>query len=93
VFPKHNNKETVLNVDASIKGLGAVIMQDGKPVAKSKTVTTCERRYANNLTSCVSVVLFRDFRCFRLFYATTLLPPPMGLNLRKKIKCEVTQSR
>ena len=28
-----NTKETVLNVDASIKGLGAVIMQDEKPVA------------------------------------------------------------
>ena len=38
----------MLNVDASIKGLGAVIMQDGKPVAfGSKTLTTCERRYAN----------------------------------------------
>ena len=43
-----NTKETVLNLDASIKGLGAVTMQDGKPVAfGSKTLTTCERRYAN----------------------------------------------
>jgi len=43
-----NTKEIVLNVDASIKGLGAVIMQDGKPGAfGSKTLTTCERRYAN----------------------------------------------
>ena len=38
----------MLNVDASIMGLGAVIMQDGKPVAfGSRTLTTCERRYAN----------------------------------------------
>ena len=43
-----NVKKTVLNVDASIKGLNAVIMQDGKPVAfGSKTLTTCKRRYAN----------------------------------------------
>ena len=39
----------MLNVDASIKGLGAVIMQEEKPVAfGSKTVTTYEGRNAYN---------------------------------------------
>ena len=28
-----NNKQTVLNADASSTGLGAVVMQDGKPIA------------------------------------------------------------
>jgi len=38
----------VLNVDASSKGLVAVILQDGKPVAfRSKTLTTCEKKYTN----------------------------------------------
>jgi len=39
---------TTPSVDASIKSLGAVIMQDGKQVGfGSKTLTTCKRRYAN----------------------------------------------
>ena len=28
-----NNKQTILNADASSTGLGAVVMQDGKPIA------------------------------------------------------------
>ena len=43
-----NNKPTILNVDASSTGLGAVVMQNGKPIAYgSRTLTDSERRYAN----------------------------------------------
>ena len=41
-------KPTILNVDASSTGLGAVVMQNGKPIAYgSRTLTDSERRYAN----------------------------------------------
>ena len=43
-----NQKPTTLNVDASGIGLGAVVMQADQPVAYgSRTLTACERRYAN----------------------------------------------
>ena len=43
-----NNKQTILNADASSTGLGAVVMQDGKPIAYgSRTLTNSEKHYAN----------------------------------------------
>ena len=42
------NKETTIQVDASSRGLGAVLLQDNKPVAfASKSLTETECRYAN----------------------------------------------
>ena len=44
----NNSKETVLSGDANSTGLGAVIMQEGKPVVfSSKTLTPSEKMYAN----------------------------------------------
>ena len=43
-----NSKHTALSVDASSTGLGAVVIQEGKPVAfSSKTLTSSERMHAN----------------------------------------------
>ena len=42
------NKPVTLQCDASLKGLGACIIQDGKPIAfASKSLTDTETRYAN----------------------------------------------
>ena len=43
-----NSKPTILNVDTSSTGLGAIVMQNGKPIAYgSRLLTDSERRYAN----------------------------------------------
>ena len=44
----NRNKPVILQCDASLKGLGACILQDGKPIAfTSKSLTDTETRYAN----------------------------------------------
>lgn len=41
-------KESVLQVDASLQGLGATLMQEGKPISfASRSLTDAEKRYAN----------------------------------------------
>ena len=43
----HSNKQVVIQWDASQHGLGAVVMQDDKPVAcASRSLTATERQYA-----------------------------------------------
>lgn len=52
-----DKKEVTLQVDASIKGLGAALLQDGKPVAfASKSLTETETRYANIERELLAVV-------------------------------------
>ena len=51
------SKETSLQVDVSNKGLGAVLLQKGKPIAfASKALTEMEQRYANIERELLAVV-------------------------------------
>lgn len=51
------NKESVIQVDASMRGLGAVLLQDNKPVAyASKALKDEETRYANIERELLAVV-------------------------------------
>ena len=51
------DKETTIQVDASGRGLGAVLLQDKKPIAyASKSLTDAEKRYANIERELLAVV-------------------------------------
>ncbi|GAB1602684.1 hypothetical protein Ahia01_000548300 [Argonauta hians] len=51
------SKDTSIQVDASNKGLGAVLLQEGKPIAfASKALTESEQRYANIERELLAVV-------------------------------------
>ncbi|PIK51509.1 hypothetical protein BSL78_11614 [Apostichopus japonicus] len=51
------NKESVIEVDASMKGIGCVLLQDSKPVYfASKALTETEQRYANIEREMLAVV-------------------------------------
>ena len=51
------NKETVIQVDASLRGLGVVLLQEGKPIAfASKALHDAETRYANIERELLAVV-------------------------------------
>ena len=49
--------DSVVQVDASSRGLGAVLLQNGKPIAfASKTLSDCEQQYANIKREMLDVV-------------------------------------
>ena len=51
------NKESVIQVDASSRGLGAALLQDGRPIAfASKSLTPTEQKYANIEREMLAVV-------------------------------------
>ena len=55
-------EETVIQVDASLRGLGAVLLQNNKPMAfASKSLSSTEQRYANIERELLAIV----FRCER----------------------------
>ena len=55
-------KEVIVQVDASLRGLGACLIQDGKPIAfASKSLTGAKSRYANIERELLAVV----FACIR----------------------------
>ena len=50
-------KEVIIQADASLRGLGACLIQDGKPIAfASKSLTGAESRYANIERELLAVV-------------------------------------
>ena len=56
----NRNKSVILQCNASLKGLGACILQDGKPIAfASKSLTDTETRYTNIEQELLAIV----FRC------------------------------
>ena len=55
-------KEVIVQADASLRGLGACLIQDGKPIAfASKSLTGVETRYANIERELLAIV----FACIR----------------------------
>ena len=67
------SKTSVVQSDASKKGLGAVLLQDGKPVYASRSLTETEQRYLNIERELLSVVFALErFHRYLYGYAVTV---------------------
>ena len=80
-------KETILQVDASMKSLGAALTQDRKPVAfSSKALTDVESRYANIERELLAVVYgcekFHTYLYGRSFTVHTVHKPVESIHLK-----------
>ena len=61
------SKASTIQSDASKKGLGAVLIQDDKPVYASRALTETEQSYSNIERELLSVVLLlKDFIIMRM---------------------------
>ena len=66
------NKVSVIQVDTSSRGLGAALLQDGRPAAfASKSLTAAEQKYANIEREMLGVVFgckrFHTYVCAKGF--------------------------
>ena len=78
-------KPLVLSVDSSSKGLGAALIQDGRPVAyASRALTDCETRWAQIEKECLAILYgvkrFNDYVGHRKFVKVITSPWKVSYN-------------
>ena len=88
------NRPVTLQCDASLKGLGACIIQDGKPTAfASKSLTDTETRYANIERELLAIVFgckkFHTYLYGRSFTVETDHKPLEMISLKNLISAPV----
>ena len=83
------NAETIIETDASLKGLGAVLLQEGKPVCyASKALTETEQRYSNIEREALGVIWgFERFHYFIYGKSCTIHTDhkPLEMIFKKKL--------